>query len=825
MERAIGRARMLRHIRHAVRMLRKNPGFSLVAICSLAIGIGATSASFSIADVLLLRPLPVLEPSRVVAVTPSKMGAFGADSSLSYQDYRDFRDSNRSFDGLVASEFQAFGFSPDAKALPKTTYGTYVSANFFQTLGVQPVLGRGFLDSEDGAAARDAVVVLGHDFWINEFNANPSVIGSSLRLNGLECKIVGVASEQFTGVFQLVNPALFVPLAMAPRLGSGNILEKRDERWLTVNGRLKPGVSIAQANADLGAIAARLVQLYPQADRNLEVQVQTQMQFRVKQVPPQAALAVMQSVLAFCVLLVACANVAGLLLSRARTRMREMAVRLAIGAGRRTLIQQLLLENLLLALAGGLAGIYLAYAITSLFNAIPIPSDVPVWLKASIDQRVLIFTLAASILSTFLFGLVPAFQATRVDLIPSLKAIDADSEGRRRFWGRNLIVAGQVALSLVLLVVSAMMWQGFRDQLKQGFGFRTDHLYLVSFNTTPVNYSEEQSRKFYKDLLEQTRLAPGVRSAALTSAVPMGFNFGSVGVVPEGYTLPAGQQAFNALSHSVSDGYFATLGVRILRGRGFLATDRADTPLVAVVNAHFAEHYWPQQDALGKRFHLDGATGPMAEVVGIAENGKYVFTSEPPLDFVYLPYTQHESPALTMLAESSAPDAAALAPVLREVVRKIDSNMPYSNARTMQDFFDQRAVKTTNIIIEVASSFGMMGLALALVGLYALVAYSVSRRSREIGIRMAIGADRRGVLRMILRQGLMLGSLGVGAGLIVSFFVCHALASSLWTLTGVRNYAVLLAVAVPLLLVAVLAAYVPARRASLIDPMRALRDE
>jgi len=387
------------------------------------------------------------------------------------------------------------------------------------------------------------------------------------------------------------------------------------------------------------------------------------------------------------------------------------------------------------------------------------------------------------------------------------------------------MVAGQVALSMVLLFVSAMMWQGFRDQLKQGPGFRTDHLYLAGFNTATVNYTPEQSRRFYKDLLDQARRAPGVRSAALASDVPMGFNFGSVGVVPEGYSLPAGQQAFDTLSHSVSDGYFATLGVRILRGRGFLDTDRADTPLVAVVNAHFAEHFWPKQDALGKRFHLDSGTGPMAEVVGIAENGKNVWTAEPPLDFVYLSYTQHGTPALTVLAESIAPDAATLAPVLRELVRKIDSNMPYSNARTMQDFFDQRAVKTTNILIAVTSSFGMMGLVLALVGLYALVAYSVSRRSREIGIRMAIGADRRGVLRMILRQGLVLGSLGVGAGLIVSFFVCRALASVMWTLTSASSYAMLPVVALPLLLITVLAAYIPARRASLIDPMRALRDE
>jgi predicted permease len=806
-------------------MLRNNPGFTLVAVCSLGIGIGATSASFSMADVLLLRPMPVLEPSRVVAVTPAKMGAFGVDSAISYPDYRDFRDGNRSFEGLVASSMWAFGFSPGATVLPKTTYGTYVSGNFFRTLGVQPALGRAFLESEDQAVGRDAVVVLGHDFWVNEFNSNPAVVGSSLRLNGVECRIVGVASEQFTGVEPLVKPALFVPLAMSPRLGHDNFLEKRDVHWLTVKGRLKRGVSVAQANADLGAIAARLAQLYPQSNGNQKIQVQSQLQFRVKQVPPQAVMAVMMSALGICVLLVACANVAGLLLSRARARSREMAVRLAIGAGRGALIRQLFLENLLLALAGGLAGILLAYSITDFFNGIPIPTDVPVSLKAVIDQRVLLFTLAVSILSTFVFGLAPAFQTTRFDLVRALKSIDADSGGRRRLGGRNLMVAGQVALSLVLLVVSAVSWQGFRDQLKQGTGFRTDHLYLAGFNTRPVNYSAEQTRRFYKDLLDKTRSAPGVRSAALASDVPMAFNQSNVGVVPEGYTLPPGEQSLNVLNYYVSDGYFQTMGVGLLMGRGFLETDQSNTPLVAVVNAQFARHYWPQRDALGKRFHLRDAAGPMVEIVGIAETGKYVWISEPPLDFIYLPYTQHGTRALTVLAESSAPDSGVLAPVVREVVRKIDPAMPYSDARTMQDFFTQRAVKTTNIIVEVVASLGMMALVLAMVGLYALVAYSVSRRSREIGIRMAIGADRQGVLRMVLRQGLVLGSIGAGAGLIVSFFACRAMTSSLWILAGHMNYTLLPAVAVPLLLVTLLAAYIPARRASLIDPVRALRDE
>ena len=816
---------ILKSLRYALRTLRKTPGFTLVAVCSLAIGIGVTSATFSISDALLLRPLPVLEPSRVVSITPAAQGAFGVNAALSYSDYRDLRDGNRTFEGLIATSFTSFGFSPDATALPKVTYGAFVSGNYFRTLGVQPALGRAFLDSEDQVAGRDPVVVLGHDFWVSQFNASPEAVGSTLRLNGTECKIIGVAPEQFTGTDQFLKPALFVPLAMSSRLGRENLLERRDIRWITVKGRLKSGIGVAQANADLSAIAVRLEQLYPQTNHNQKVQVQSELQLRVRQGPPNAMLAGLQAVLAICVLLVACANVAGLLLSRARARTREMAVRLAIGAGRGALVRQLLVENLLLAFAGGLAGMALANFNVSVFNSIPIPTDVPLSIKATIDQRVLLFTLVVCILSTFLFGLAPALQATRLDLVSSLKAADADSGRRRRLWGRNLIVVGQVALSLVLLVVSAIVWQGFRDQLAQGPGFRTDHLYLTGFDTEESRYSEEQTRRFYKDLLDHTRSAPGVRSAALASDVPLGFNQSNIGVVPEGYSLPPGQQGLNVLNYYVSDGYFATLGVPILRGRGFLVSDRADTPRVAVVNTQFANHYWPKQDALGKRFHLHTATGPLVQVVGIAETGKYVWIAEPPLDFIYLPHTQYPNSALMVVAESSVPDAATLAPVLREVVRAIDPAMPYSSARTMRDFFTQRAVKTPNMLVAVIAGLGLMGLILAMVGLYGLVGYTVSRRSREIGIRMAIGANRPGVIRMVLRQGLVLGSMGVGAGLILSLLAARVLASGSWITSSHLNYALLPAVAAPLLLVTLLAAYVPARRASLIDPMRALREE
>jgi predicted permease len=815
---------MLTSLRHAIRLWRQTPGITLVCVCSLAIGIGATSAMFSFADGLLLRPLAVHEPSRVVAVASARADIFSA-AALSYPDYRDYRDGNRTFDGMIAASFTSFGFQPDAKALPKVAYGLYVSGNFFRVLGVEPVHGRGFLDSEDQAVGRDAVVVLGHDYWQSQFHGDAGVIGSSIRLNGVPFTIVGIAPEQFTGIDTFVKVCLFVPIAMSPRLGGENTLERRDVRSVIVKGRLKPGAGIAQASADMASIARRLEQMYPQTNRNQSVEVETEFELRVRQSPPNAALVAMLLVLALIVLAVACANVTGLLLSRARARAREMAVRLAIGAGRGPLVRQLFLENLLLAIAGGAAGIAVAYAGIAFFGNIPIPSDIPLAMHFSVDKRMLIFTLAVSLASTFLFGLTPALQTTRLNLVTALKTADADSGVRRKLWGRNLIVSGQVALSLVLLIVSAVLLQGFRDQLLQGPGFRTDHLWLTSFDTQPIHYTEEQNARFYKDLLAQTRLAPGVRSAALLSDVPL-LNAGTVGVIPEGFTLAPGQHSISIPNYYVSPSFFATMAIPVLRGREFQDSDAKNSPLVAVVNQHMADHFWPRQDAIGKRFRLNNDTGPMVQVVGVVKVSKYFWIAEPPMDFLYLPYTQHKQTAMTIAAETAAPDAATLAPVLREVVRGIDAGMPVFNTRTMQDFYTQRSVKTPAILTQTVAAMGTMGLILATVGLYGLIAYSVSRRRREIGIRMAIGADRTSVVRMILRQGLTLGSAGVAVGLIVSFFACRALISVMWIATFDHlNYALFPAIAIPLLVITLLASFAPARRASLVDPMRALREE
>jgi predicted permease len=430
-----------------------------------------------------------------------------------------------------------------------------------------------------------------------------------------------------------------------------------------------------------------------------------------------------------------------------------------------------------------------------------------------------------SVLSTLVFGLTPALRTTRPDLLPALKAADADMAGKRRLWGRNLIVSGQVALSLVLLIVSAVMLQGFRDQLTQGPGFRTDHLFLTSFDTQLVHYSDDQTRHFYKELLSRTRAAPGVKSAALTSVVPL-IGGDVLAIVPEGYQLPRGEQSLSVFDSYVSEGFLKTMDIRLLAGRSFLETDQPGTPRVAIVNEQFAHHFWPKGDVIGKRFHLKSATGELVQIVGIAKTAKYFWIAEPPLDFVYLPYTQDPRSGLTVITESNTQDASVIAPVLREVVRGLDPNMPVFDVRTMQNLYTQRAVKTPNMIAESVAALGLMGLILATVGLYGLIAYSVSRRTREIGIRMAIGADRQKVVRMILKQGLTLSSIGVGVGLVISFFACRVITSAIWIANFDRTNPLLFAaIAAPLLFITLLATYAPARHASLIDPMRALREE
>jgi len=817
--------RLWQDLRHGRRMLAKNPGFTLVAVLSLAIGIGANSAMFSLADALVLRPLPVLHPSEVVTVGMTESLAGFSLYNASYRDYIDLRDQSRSFDGLVAFTETTFGFATAASALPQIKLGALVTGNLFRVMGVEPELGRAFLPDEDRVPGRDAVVVLDHDTWEKEFAADRSILGRRVRLNGIEFTIVGVAPARFTGLDRFMRPAFYIPMMMWPRVTSkpeDKPLESRDFRALTVKGRLKPGATVAQAQAEVTAIANNLARAYPDTNRNRTAAVRTELEARTQQSPPDAILVTMLSVLAMAVLVVACANVAGLLSSRAPVRAREIALRLAIGAGRPRLIRQLLTESLLIAVAGGLLGLGVGYAGVTFFRQIKIPSDLPIKMNFEMDQRALVFSLVVALASAVLFGLAPAIQTTRTDLVSALRSATADTPGRRRLWGRNLLVAGQVAISLVLLTVSTFLFRGFRHEIAQDPGFRTEHFLMMSFDPGLVHYNESQTQQFFRELVERARSVAGVKSAALAFSVPFSTSQDGVTIRPEGFQFPPGKEDVSVFANTVGDDYFDTAGVRIVRGRGFHITDTANSPHVAVVNEEFAKHYWPGKDPIGRRFRLNDRNGPWFEIVGVAKTVKYLWIAEAPMEFLYLPLAQHPQQRMILLAESAADPLTLVAP-LRAVVHSLDANQPIYDVRTFGDFYHMRAVSTPNLLIQTVAAMGIMGLVLALVGLYGLVAYSAGRRTREIGIRMAIGAQRASVLRMVMHQGLILALIGISIGLVASVGAEQLLKASFGA--GKTDFVAYLLVAPTLLGITMLASYVPARRASRIDPMRALRYE
>jgi predicted permease len=812
---------MLNDIRYSLRALRKNLGFALISILSLALGIGANSAMFSLADALLLRPLPVPQPSQVVSVRSQTRGE--RPGEMSYRDYVDFRDRAKSFDGLAAYQIAPFGFAPDKTTLARMQAGMLVTGNFFRVLDVEPRLGRGFRPEEDQVPGRDAVAVLGSEMWRHEFGARPDAIGKTIFVNGVAFTVVGVAPESFTGMDQWFRPALFIPAAMAPRLaGKADVLEKRGDRSWTVKGRLKNGVTLAQANAEAAAIARGLAAAYPDSDRNVAALVRTEFQVRVDRSPYDAMIAGMLLGLAGVVLLIACANVANLLLSRARARSKEVAVRLAIGAGRLRLIRQLLTESLVVALLGGAAGLLLAQFAIDSISQFKIPGEIPIVLDTRLDWRVVGYAALASVVSAILFGLVPAMQTSKADLVPALKSGEVNGHRRRRLVGRNTLVIAQVAGSLLLLVCATQLFRGISFLLATPPGFRTNHLLMVTLDPALVRYTPQQTAEFYKRLVDETRRVPGVKSAALTRVLPMANGLDSLPVVPEGYQLPPGRESIAVSSDAVSDGYFETVGVEILEGRGFTTADTATSPRVAVVNADFARRYYKGQSAVGKRFRDGGPKGPLVEIVGVAKQSKYNSLLEPPFPFIYFPFAQKPETRMTLMAESYGTSESLLGPI-REVVRRIDPQQPIYAARTMEEYFDQRGTQTLNLLTEITGSMGLLGLVLAMVGLYGLMAYSVSRRTREIGIRMAIGAGRFSVVRMVMRQGLLLSGIGIAIGLALSFALSRALTAGM----AVPSFdlGILALVTVALLAMALLGAYVPARRASMIDPMLALRQE
>ena len=815
--------------RFAIRSLRRTPGLAAFVVITLALGIGMTTAPFSMVDALIFRPYPVPDPSGVVnLMSTSHDNVF---DSFSYREYVDIRDHAKSYDGVIANGTTGFvGFSAEPGATPRVKAGLMVSGNYFRVLGVEPQLGRGFRDDEDTVPRRDAVAVLGPDFWKHEFSSDPNVVGRTIRLNGTDFTVIGVAPETFPGLHLWLRPDFYMPLAMAPVFSTNpqkSFFEDRDDRELSVRARLKPGTTLQQAQNDLELLAQGFERDYPQQNHNRGALVRTQFELQTRGDDLNWKFCVIGATLALAVLLVACANVAGLLLSRARTRTREIAVRLALGAGRFRLIRLLLTESLILASLGGLGGIGVGYGAMAFMGAFKIPSALPLTVPFRMDTRVLLASLALSVMSAVCCGLAPALSSTRADLVSGLKSADVDEPGRKRRWAQNVLVVGQVATSLMLLTASFLMARAFQNALVEGTGFAKvakDHVLMARFDPRLVQYTAAQTQQFYKLLGERVRLAPGVQSAALTQNPPLGLDrFDRVAFVPDDFQMPSDRENFTSTLDTVDEGFFETMGIPIMRGRGFVGSDTGDAPRVAIVNEQFAKRYWPGAEAVGKHIRLDSGTGTPVEIIGVAQTIKYRAPTERPTDFVYMPLGQHPVASLVLLLKSSG-DPIQLVRSVKDVVRTLDANLPILETRTYQDLYRYHAVEGPGIAIEMISTMGTVGLVLAIAGLYGLMAYTVSRRTREIGIRMAIGAGKADVLRLMMGKGLVLVGAGIVIGLGMGFGVEQIMNTALFN-AGRVDIVAYLVVVPSMFLVTMLATYVPARRASLIAPTQALRCE
>ena len=824
----------VRDVRYALRSARRSPVFTIVALVSLAIGVGVNCAAFSWADALLLRPLPIARPSEVVTVgSVLNVEGAGIGASLvraSYPEFVDIRDRNRSFEAASVYSGMTAAVATRADETPVLGVGYLVDAGFFSTMGVTPFLGRTFRPAEGEVPGRDAVVILGHRFWQRQFGGAENAIGRTMRLNGIEFTVIGVLPASFTSIEPSTTPDFFAPIMMWPRLRQADgiqPLEARDLRYLSIKARLKRGVDLRQAQADLSLIARDMAREHPDSERGRALLARTELQNRIAELPPLVSLNVMLMTLAMAVLIVSCTNVAGLLTSRAPARAREMATRLAIGAGRGRLIRQMLTESALLALAGGILGVASAYVAVRAFQIIRFPTDISVGYTFQFDGRVALFGAALALVSIVLFAVLPAIQTSRVSPMSVMKNAEM-SAGRT--WGRGLLVLTQVAISVVLLVVASFIYRAFRVELTAGPGYRIDHLLMMRFDPTLLHVGDAGTRRFYDALTTRARSVPGVKSVSLAGIVPMQlFGLDSTAAVPEGYRLPSGLQSVLIVSTVIDENYFDTMRIPIVRGRAFSVDDTPERSRVVIVNEVVATHYWPGQDPIGKRLWLPDDHHPgqhWTTVVGVAKTSKYLFLAEPPLEYVYFPYRQTSAGSMVLLVQSDG-DPSSLAAPIRELAHAIDPRQPIFDVRTMEEFYRVSTVSTFTGVIRTVAIMGLMGLALALVGLYGLVAYAASRRTKEIGIRIALGARREAVVRMLVRQAVAFTVAGLVAGIAASIGAGLLLQRAFPDGgRGPQTDNVSLAIVAPVVLIVVLiAACIPAWRASRVDPMVALRYE
>ena len=810
---------LLQDLRYARRILVKSPLFTAIVVITLALGIGLNTAVFSAIDTLLLKPLPgVRAPNELVQLYRSWPGdqKFGSNSVPHYQDLRDR--TTDVFSGVAAWAFVRVSLSSGGRS--QQVFGTAVSANYFSVFGVNPLRGRTFVPAEAVGPGAHAVAVLSYDGWQNLFGGDPTVVGRSVVLDGQAYTIVGIVPRDFKGAIPIVSPAVYIPLTQIDQLrpGEGDLLTERGDNFLNVVARLAPGVTVARANDRLGVVLRGLLQEHPDDYKNSGIFLVRQADAGLHPTLKGAEVGLSSVVMAVVaiLLLIACVNVANLFLARARDRAREMAIRLSLGASRAALVRQLLTESLLFAVVSGVAGLGVASWAIGLANRVSLPMDIDFRPGLSVSPIVLLFTLGVTVATGFLFGLAPALQATRPSMIPALKGESAAGESRSR--ATRVLVVAQMALSIVLLVCAGLFLRNLNSATNVDKGFNSAHVLVASLDPGIQGYTRPRAEEFYRQLTARLASDPDVTAVGFTSELPLDLGESDSGVQIPGYT-PAKNENMSIQNVSVTPGYFRAMGTRLLEGRGFTAQDDSASPGAIVVNERFATRFWPGQDALGKTVHVHGRDHT---VIGVVPTGKYDRLGEPPTPYMYFAQAQDWEFGMTLVLRTRS-DPLAVVPTLRSEVAALDADMPLSDVRSMESHLGI-ALLPARLTGWVLGIFGLLGLILASVGMYGVMAYSVAQRTREIGIRMAIGAAGGAVVRLLMKQGLTLVLVGTGVGLAGAFGVAQIIRGQLYLGSG---FDPLTFVLVPVVLVGVAmgAIWIPARRAAGLDPVRALRQE